>query len=267
MLKEHMCVRNVNEYIEFLSLSLKSSFAQDFNHMHFSNELLLFLKGSTKYMIDGQEYHLQPYDMLIVPKGTYHYMVSNNTIPHVLNIINFFDDLLPEDVLEKLVKPPHIFNIKNDPFVTQFLDALRFMYNAYSEKDFERSCEGLIRELLTYCCYMPKILVPSSNQNPIIDKILEYISSHIEEPLDAERISKALNLSPSHIQNTFSQYMKIGLKQYITQKKIIEAQSALLSGMSASDVAAKYHFNDYSTFYRVYKKSFGTSPSAYKKRI
>jgi len=45
------------------------------------------------------------------------------------------------------------------------------------------------------------------------------------------------------------------------QKKIFAAHNDLINGNSATAAAGKYHFNDYSTFYRLYKKTFGTPPS------
>lgn len=258
-----MFKRNASKNIELISISRPEggSYETDFKHMHFSNEILLFYKGNAKYMIDGEVYVLKPYDLLIIPKGTYHYMISDAAVKHVVNLVNFYDDLLPECVLKRLIAPPHIFNIRNDPFVISFFNLLEYAFVNYNKEEFEYSVEVILKDLLTYCSYVPRSSFSIAASNPLIEKILVYISSHIEDKLDANVISENINMSSSHIQNTFSEHMKMGLKQYITEKKIIAAHGDLMAGVPATEVAMKYNFNDYSTFWRLYKKSFGVPPS------
>ena len=93
-----------------------------------------------------------------------------------------------------------------------------------------------------------------------IDEIIRYISEHLEERLDAKRIAGHFFLSESYVQNMFSQNMHIGLKKYITQKKIYAARADMQQGLSPNAACEKYDFGDYSIFYRLYKKTFGTSP-------
>ncbi len=260
-------LKPVSEFVEYIDISDPNGCDEkDYKHMHFTNELVYFLNGNVKYMIDGQTYLLQPHDMLIIPKGTYHHMINEHDSAHVFNSINFYDELLPENVLTRLITPPIVFNIRNDPYVPLVFDLLKYVLESYKPEDIADSANSLTKELLTYCSYIPRVSFSVAGQNPLVEKIVEYISSHIEEKLDADIISANLNMSPSHIQNTFSEHMNIGLKQYITEKKIMAAQSDLLSGMPAIEVSMKYHFNDYSTFWRLYKKSFGVSPSSCKKR-
>ena len=56
--------------------------------------------------------------------------------------------------------------------------------------------------------------------------------------------------------------MDIGLKNYINNKKILYAQSLLLAGDRPADVCEACGFHDYSTFYRLYRKITGTTPTA-----
>lgn len=137
----------------------------------------------------------------------------------------------------------------------------------YSEKDFCQSVEYLMREILLYCCYMPRTAqsVPAV-QNLLVQKIVRYADTHIEDPLDSEILASQLKMSRSHIQNIFSKNMQIGLKQYILQKKIMAAHNDLITGHPAAVIAEKYHFNDYSTFFRVYKRTFGLAPSSVRKK-
>ena len=77
-----------------------------------------------------------------------------------------------------------------------------------------------------------------------------------------QRIGDHPLLSRSYVQNVFSQHMHIGLKTYIMQKKIYAAHADLGRGLGPSEVCEKYAFGDYSVFYRLYKKTFHTSPGS-----
>lgn len=233
-----------------------------YKHMHSYCELLLFVEGDMDFCIGGDYYHLQPYDLLLIPQGTYHYGSLRTAARYENYVIDFYDVLLPPETIQKLFSPPTVFNIGGDKLLLQYFRLLDTYHERYSKTDFLFCAECLVREILIYCCYTSRISSPVIRErSTLIQNILDYIDKHLEEKLDVEILAENLNLSRSHIQNVFSQSMQIGLKQYIMQKKIFAAHNDLINGYSATAAAGKYHFNDYSTFFRVYKKTFGTPPS------
>ena len=54
--------------------------------------------------------------------------------------------------------------------------------------------------------------------------------------------------------------MKISIMKYVKTKKLIAAHNDILSGLKKNEVAEMYSFDNYSTFYRLYIKTFHTSP-------
>ena len=54
-------------------------------------------------------------------------------------------------------------------------------------------------------------------------------------------------------------------EKYIQQKRMCAINYDLKNGEKPEQLAYKYNFNNYSTFYRAYKKHFGVSPSIVKK--
>jgi AraC-like DNA-binding protein len=55
--------------------------------------------------------------------------------------------------------------------------------------------------------------------------------------------------------------MNISVYQYMLRKRLILAQQKIRDGESATAAAMLCGFNDYSSFYKQYKKLFGVSPS------
>ena len=232
-----------------------------FNHIHNHCELLLFLSGDAHYNIDGKEFSPKAYDLIFIPAATYHYLMPTSDSPYENYVIGFDPDIISGEHYKKLFSAPLMINIKDDSELVGFFTRLDLYNDTYSEGDFALCAAALIRELVTYCSYAKdKLAGAHSGENTLIDKIINLINKNIEEPLDAERISEQLHLSVSYVQNVFSQRMHIGLKKYITQKKIYAAHADIARGMTPGEACEKYGFGDYSTFYRLYKKHFASSP-------
>ena len=230
-------------------------------HMHNCCEILLFIRGDAKYNIDGLLYQPKPYDLLIIPRATYHYFIPVSPLPYENYVIDFDASIVSDKHKEKLFSVPMILNIEKDKELCRFFKRLDLYQEMYSTEDFVVSVKALLRELLIYCSYRAKDLqIVDPERSPLVDTLIRMISENLERPLDAEFLAKELMLSKSYLQNTFSQAMHIGLKQYIMQKKVFAAHNDLLDGMSSGDVCAKYCFSDYSVFFRIYKKTMGYSP-------
>ena len=70
-----------------------------------------------------------------------------------------------------------------------------------------------------------------------------------------------LSVSVSTLTQTFKKDMNISIYQYILRKKLILAQQKIQDGESVTSAAIQCGFNDYSSFYKQYKKMFGVMPS------
>lgn len=94
-------------------------------------------------------------------------------------------------------------------------------------------------------------------------QVIQYIDSHIENQLSLEELSEALHFSTYYLCHSFKKYTNISLKKYIMDKKI-ELAKQLLSIYTVTEVAEKTGFNNYSSFFRAFKKLTGISPSDYQ---
>lgn len=230
------------------------------NHIHNFCEALLFVGGDADFNIDGHIYRPKPYDLFLIPAGTYHYIIPRNTVPYENYVIDFAPEIISEKHRERIFTPPYRMNIRSDNEFIRFFTMLDRYSEKYDEEDFSECALSLIKEMLVYCSYQPKSNSTGTPHNKLVRAVVEYVSENLTEPLNADVISKHLFISPSYLQNTFSGVMHIGLKQYILQKKIFAARSDMEKGISPGEVCKKYQFNDYTGFYRLYKKHFGSSP-------
>lgn len=239
-----------------------------FNHIHNHCEILLFISGKADYNIDGQIFRPAPYDLLFIPAATYHYLIPTAPEPYENYVIGMDPELPGKDHYNALFLPPRILHIQEDAELRSFFTRLDHYHSHYRPEDFRRCAEALIQELIVWCSYRAEVLGGSPGGTMThIEEIIRYITEHLEEPLDAEEIARHFMLSKSYIQNLFSRDMHIGLKKYIMQKKIYAAHSALNAGESPNRVCERYGFGDYSSFYRLYKKTFAASPGSRKQSL
>ncbi|MBQ9783870.1 MAG: helix-turn-helix domain-containing protein [Clostridia bacterium] len=230
-------------------------------HIHSCCEILLFVSGDAHYNIDGVLHTPRPYDLILIPKALYHYFIPRTPEPYENYVLDFHPSIISPQHYKKLFSHPLILNIRDDPEFRRFFELLDFYHETYTPEDFAVCAKALLRELLIFCSYrLQNAVRVEPERNSLVDTMLRLIAENLEKPLDADYLAHELMLSKSYVQNVFSQTMHIGLKQYITQKKIFAAQNDLLAGMSSGDVCAKYGFSDYSVFFRLYKKTLGYSP-------
>lgn len=231
-------------------------------HFHTNYEILLVITGNVHYNIDGEQYILKPYDLLLIPPSTYHFVIPVSNTPYENYVLNFSPEILDADQRALFLKPK-IINISSDLLLHRMFGLLDTYHAMYSDADLAKASGYLLSEILLYIRHAlqnrtyPK---PLKDSNPTISHIVCYITDNLRSELNCDIIAQQVGFSKSHLQNLFSKYMGIGLQQYINQKKIHAAHYDMQKGMAPSVAAAKYGYRSYSSFFRQYKTFFGNPP-------
>ncbi len=94
--------------------------------------------------------------------------------------------------------------------------------------------------------------------------MLSYIDSHLgAEKLSSALLSKKFYMSETELNRSFKKSTGLPVGKYINIKRLILARELLKKGMPANEVSLRCGFNDYSTFFRAYKKQFGANPKVH----
>lgn len=98
-----------------------------------------------------------------------------------------------------------------------------------------------------------------------VNEVINYIHSHLEEPLSLSLIAEHFHKNASTLSASFSQNTGISLSNYIQQVKMEKACEYFKSTkLSVSEVALAVGFQDFAYFSRIFKKHTGSAPKKYR---
>ena len=102
--------------------------------------------------------------------------------------------------------------------------------------------------------------------HPIISQLTEYIEAHFREALRVSSIAETFGFSASYLTRTFKQYVGVGIKHYILQRRIVEAKKILGNHpeLKISAISEQVGFTDNAIFERAFRDITRLTPSAYR---
>ena len=94
-----------------------------------------------------------------------------------------------------------------------------------------------------------------------LNQIMDYIEEHLTEDLTLEEIANFAGASDYHLRTVFFHLAGLTLPEYIKNRRLAEANRALLKGHSVTEVAYRYGYQSLDGFTRAFKKWSGFLPS------
>lgn len=236
-------------------------------HMHDNYEIYSFLLGDAEYYVEGSRYPLESGDIILIRKSESHQLVLKSNAPYSRCVINFdipfLKKLDAENNFMKIFDDRPLGKFNHYP-VSLFPDN---NWQYYLKKIAESSNKEyqfayllpLLAELSS--CY--EIVKNSTNHLPVSDQItsiIRYINQNLQNDLSLSLLCEYFYLSKAHLNRIFKQATGSTVWNYILIKRLMLSREMLLTGAAPTEVFTKCGFQDYTTFYRAYKKQFGVSP-------
>lgn len=104
-------------------------------------------------------------------------------------------------------------------------------------------------------------------QYDITNRMEEYISSHLSEPLTLSSVAEAFSITPVYLSSWFKKNMGTNFSTYVSTIKMDYAIKLLCqqNPPKIQDIASSVGIDSTATFIRQFKKHTGTTPSQYQK--
>ena len=116
------------------------------------------------------------------------------------------------------------------------------------------------------CRYKRKYEPRFSESDKIVHDASDYINVHYSEDITLATLSRALSVSESYISRRFKEVSGVGINEYITFVRIMNAERLLKEGgRSITEISALCGFNDPNYFSTVFKRIKGVTPLKFSK--
>lgn len=235
-------------------------------HMHDTYEIYSIFAGDADYYVEGTKYSLQHGDIVVMRKSESHQIVLRSGIPYGRRGLNFdipfLDEIDPNGRLLSIFedRPLGQFNHYSSAMFPE--NNWQYYLKKIKETD-EPACRlayllPLLGEL-SECFEILKNTEQTQNADPI-NKIVRYINHNIRSDLSLSILCEHFYLSKAHLNRIFKLATGTTVWNYIMTKRLMLAREMLLAGVSPTETYVKCGFQDYTTFYRAYRKHFGVSP-------
>lgn len=263
---------------KFRIFHLKDSRQREFSfHYHDFYKILLFISGDVTYCIEGKSYALAPYDMVLINAGEVHRPIvhSDKTYERIILYVSseFLDsyrsqtyalDLCFSRAREKKSGVLRMPSFKN----SRLYQALLALEESTSEEDY---ASDLYRDVLflEFMIHLNRAAVHDSlhfmetgEANEKILTILAYVNEHLTEELSIDALAEKFFTSKYYLMHSFKKETGYTIGNYLAIKRLRFARDLISKGMPATRACFESGFQNYSTFFRAYKKHFGVSPGA-----
>ncbi|MGO4497180.1 response regulator [Paenibacillus sp. 2RAB27] len=101
-----------------------------------------------------------------------------------------------------------------------------------------------------------------------VDRIKQYITSHIDQPLSRQYIADYIGLSPDYLVKLFKKETGISISDYIVQERIHIAKELLAhSDLPVSSIAQAVGYSNFAYFSTTFKKEMTMTPQDYRKTV
>jgi len=230
-------------------------------HSHPQYEVLFFYGGDARCVIEHREHHLKAGDLLLIPPLHYHFIKIESPVPYERAVLNFSECGARKTVLDEVFAEPRVLSLANDPLIPAVFERLDTLLSAFSGED----AAVLAGNLLTELIYLLSRQSGNDHRftvyyNETLRAALRYIEDNLTTIRTAEEIAEALFISRSQLYLCFKDAFGIPPMKYILEKRLALAASRIALGEKPTTAAIACGFNEYSAFYRAYKKHYGHGP-------
>lgn len=252
----------------------------DYLHCNIRNMLIWFIRGSGSIKVEGKHYEIHEGDLVVLsPHELYHCTVNSDSY-HERIVLYVNESVLAGlpydadgvfDIFTKrkkgnnnLISAEAVRTVEADKTLTSLLKLFQAPTNTSKLLSLCKVIELLIQ--------LKEVTVPSETEplthdNTLIDEILVYINQHYKEDIDVSGIAKAFSIHKSYLSHMFTQNVGMSLWNYVILRRIHGFNDLLRKGLSIEEAAYQVGFQNYSNFFRLYKKHIGMTPMQFKKQL
>ena len=250
-------------------------------HSHAYFQVYYVLQGTIVHHMDKSSAQLSCGDMFILPPDIPHYIEKKDDavsfyamsfMPDyffaareerklVCDFLHYLVTAARENILPKL-KLAHGDTMFAETVFERIME--EFSKDEAGKKEIIKECVSILFSMFArvYFSEESKALRFEENHSRITHCV-EYIKNHYNEKFSLSEISHRFAMSKSNFCSVFSSVTGSSFKNFLNSYRIKKSMEMILNGEKISNVARLCGYDDFSTFYRNFKKQTGISPTEF----
>ncbi len=261
---------------------VEHSFEAQKPHTHAYFQIYYILKGELIHFLENESSTLVQGDMFIIPPETTHYIsprpetvfYSFSFMPDFLGAphggnrltLNFLRSLGKD----KSLRPKVTVEAENILYIETLMNRMLSEFSA-KPLGYAETMQAYALLLVTFLArnYFEKeqgnFLDHFENNKQFVLHCIRYVEENYAEPISLDEISRRSAMSKSNFCILFSQLTGHSFHQYLNLCRIKKAVEYINDGYKITAIYGLCGYEDFSTFYRNFKKIMGVSPKQFQK--
>ena len=233
---------------------------------HSFYEIYFFLNGNVELVCGKVRQKLRPKDIVVIPAREYHQFIPLDSGENYERcVIEIQPELLGEETLDSAFSGKSLLRLDEN---NRIIDHLLYLIEAekvHESEDFKKILPAIATDIVFLLKNLGDCPIPQGNGlQGLSVEVMKYINENYKNDINLNKIADAFFVSVSTACHYFKEDFGVSIKQYIIEKKMIDAKILVDKGYKAQDICITLGFENYSTFFRAYKKRYGVSPSGRK---
>ena len=273
-------VINMYNYEQTAKISIEHgakmrSFEMPVMHTHTCHELYFLISGERRYLIGSDLFDVSPGNVVIIPAGQLHRTTAIGSKGHARYVIYFSEGYMA-DFLSIIGRDSfdHLMHGRclqlPEASVAAIHDILQKMERSQKENApfAEASLKTDLQQILLHLLRYGEDKIHHAAQSA--DKIREatqYITENYTGELTLGDVASVACMEKTYFCKSFKTITGFGFNEYLTRVRMQAAESYLLkTDLSISEIASRCGFSGSNYFGDVFRRCYGISPSAYRRR-
>lgn len=254
------------------------------SYLHHTTQytLICLLRGKGSIKVEGHHYDLFPGDMVLLnPTELYYFTVCSEEYHEriVLHVSPTFLDRFPlqpaslfapfserSKGVGNLVPAETAQTLGASPCLNALFELVR---TPEPINDLLAACKVVELLSLFRCLPMPgSSSAPApGHTDPLVIRVLDYLNLHFREEITLSSVAKEFGITTSHLSHRFKDHTGMSLWNYVVLRRLHAFNNLIPNRNSIEDACYQVGFQNYSNFFRLYKKHMGLTPAQYKKQL
>lgn len=256
-------------------------------HLHDACEVFMALTSDIRYYIEGTYYDMKQGDIIITNDKEVHRPTMTKEHAYDRMYIMFrpdlFEPLTPYNLplfnifierqkgRQNLIRSGHplypraklLFersvNLNNAPTVKERFEQQLLVMELFITLD------TMHKDQYDAATYHSEASTPIDQR---VEKILHDISQHFNEPYDLNALATRHFMDRYYMCHLFKTHTGFSIMEYIQSKRIRYAKELLMQNtLNMSEISQRVGYDDYSNFYKTFRKLTGVSPKSYQLQV